>query len=73
MVLKIIGRREDSTGANTHYKLSNGQLVTRAQAVAMQKQGKLPRYHVVEVNGVEYLRDNPDNSPSDNIDKQPLV
>ena len=73
MVLRIIGRREGPTGANTHYKLSNGRIVTRGEAVAMCKRGELPGYNIVEVNGVEYLRDNPDTRKEDNIDNQPLI
>lgn len=73
MGLKIVGRREAPDGGNIHYKLSDGSIVTRAQAVAMVKEGELQGYHVIEINGVEYLRDNPDKSEGDNIDSQPLV
>ena len=73
MPLTITGRREDSTGANTHYRLSDGRIVTREEAVGMCKGGQLPRYHVYERDGVEYLRDNPDTRESDNIDSQPLI
>jgi len=74
MSLRVVGRKEDpDTGASTHYKLSDGRIVTRAEGVAMCKRGELPGYHVVEVNGVPYLRDNPDTRPEDNIDHQPLI
>ena len=73
MSLRVVGRREDENGANTHYKLSDGRIVTRAEAVAMCKRGELPEYHVIVVNGVEYLRDNPDSREEDNIDNQPLI
>ncbi len=73
MPLRITGRREDSNGANTHYRLSDGKIVTRADAVAMQRRGLLPGYHIIRVNGVEYLRDNPDTKEEDNIDNQPLI
>ncbi len=74
MALKITGRRENKNGANTHYKISNGKIVTRTEAVAMVKAGKLPGYHVMKVNNSKYLRDNPDKrSKKDNIDKQPLI
>lgn len=71
MALRIVGRKEDDNGANTHYKLSDGRIVTRQEGVDMQKRGELPDYNVIEVNGVEYLRDNPDTSKEDNIDSQP--
>ena len=73
MALRITGRREDESGANTHYRLSNGRIVTRAEAVTMCRRGELPGYHIYERNGVEYLRDNPDTRKSDNIDNQPLI
>lgn len=72
MGLKVTGRREGPTGANTHYRL-DGRIVTRGEAVAMCKRGELPGYHVVEINGVEYLRDDPDKDEKDNIDNQPLI
>jgi hypothetical protein len=73
MALRIVGRREDSTGANTHYKLSDGRIVTRAEGVRMCKMGLLPGYDIIVVRGVEYLRDKPDTRVSDNIDSQPLI
>ena len=73
MSLKIIGRQSDPNGGNTHYKLSNGNTVDRATAVAMCRQGMLPDYEIIEVNGVEYLRDKPDDRKDDNINEQPKV
>ena len=73
MALRITGRREDSNGANTHYRLSDDRVVTREEAVRMHRRGLLPDYHIYERDGVEYLRDNPDTRESDNIDNQPLI
>jgi len=73
MALRITGRREDENGANTHYRLSDGRIVTREEAVEMCRDGELPDYHIYETDGVEYLRDNPDTEESDNIDNQPLI
>ena len=73
MTLKIVGRREGSTGANTHYRLSDGRTVTREDAVRMCEVGLLPTYNVIIVNGIKYLRDNPDVRVEDNIDTQPLI
>jgi len=70
---KITGRREDEGGANTHYEIDNDRIVKREEAVAMCRNGELPRYHIMERNGVEYLRDNPDTKEEDNIDHQPLI
>lgn len=73
MALRITGRREDATGGNTHYRLSDGRIVTRVDAVRMCRMGLLPGYNIITVSGVEYLRDNPDTRVSDNIDSQPLI
>ncbi len=73
MALRITGRREDENGANTHYRLSDGRIVTREEAVRMCRDGLLPDYNIIVVNGVEYLRDNPDTREEDNIDNQPLI
>ncbi len=71
--LTIVGRKEDETGANTHYKLSDGRTVTRAQGVKMCKQGELPGYQVFKVQGKEYLRSKPNTKKKDNIDKQKKI
>ncbi len=70
---RITGRRESDSGANTHYRIGKTKIVTRVEGVRAVQQGKLPEYHTVKVNGVEYLRDNPDKRESDNIDNQPLI
>lgn len=73
MALRVTGRREDANGANTHYRLNDDRIVTRDEAVRMCRLGLLPGYNIIRVNGVEYLRDNPDTRESDNIDNQPLI
>lgn len=72
MASRITGRRENDTGANTHYRIGS-RIVTRVEAVRMVQDDKLPGYHTVRVNGVKYLRDNPDKREGDNIDSQPLI
>jgi hypothetical protein len=71
--LRIVGRAEDYKGANTHYKLTDGRVVTREEAVQMHKDGQLQDYHIYPRHDVEYLRDNPDPSIEDNIDEQELL
>jgi len=73
MELRITGRREGPTGANTHFRLSDGRILTRAEIVAMIQRGELPGYEVALINGVLYPKDKPDKRPWDNIDKQPLI
>jgi hypothetical protein len=64
---------ENKNGANTHYRLSDGSIVTRKLAVRMRRKNLLKDYHILTVKGIEYLRDNPDPNVEDNIDKQPLI
>ena len=73
MTLRITGRRENDTGANTPFRLSDGRILTREEVVQMIKRGELPGYHIYERNGIEYPRDDPDKNPADNIDNQPLI
>ena len=70
---RINGRRENDSGGNTHYRLTGGRVITRPEGVRMVRKGKLSGYHVVRINDVSYLRDNPDKRESDNIDSQPLI
>lgn len=70
---KITGRAENETGGNTRYEIDNNKTVSRPEAVKMVKQGKLPGYHAVKVDGKEYLRANPDNRKGNNIDEQKLL
>ena len=73
MAFRITGRRESETGANTHYRVSGELIVTNEQGVILCKNGLLPEYHIMTVNGMEYLRDNRDSETNDNIDSQPLI
>ena len=73
MAKRITGRRENDSGGNTHYRIGDRKIVTRAEGVKMVRNGELPGYHTLTVNGVKYLRDNPDTRESDNIDNQPIV
>lgn len=77
MPWRITGKREDKTGANTHYRIRNEmgevRIVTRAGAVALCRDGQMPGYHIYTRDGVDYLRDNPDTREQDNIDHQPDI
>lgn len=77
MPWRVTGKREDENGANTHYRIRNEKgeekIVIRAVAVALQKRGEMPRYHIYTRDGVEYLRDDPDTREEDNIDNQPDI
>ena len=66
---KIIGNNDGPGGRNETYKIGNRPNVKRADAVKEVKQGKHSGAHVVKVKGREYVRDNPDNSTKDNVNR----
>lgn len=69
MARKISGRNDGPNGRNEHYDIGARKNVPRRNAVAEVKRGEHPHHHVVKVRGREYVRDNPDNSKSDNVNK----
>lgn len=66
---KIIGKNDGPGGRNEHYKIGNKPNVPRLQAVKEVKQGNHPGAHVVKIDGREYVRDNPDSSKRDNVNR----
>jgi len=66
---KIIGKNDGPGGRNEHYKIDNRSNVPRLQAVKEVKQGDHPGAHVVKINRREYVRDNPDSSKRDNVNR----
>ena len=66
---KIRGRNDGPGGRNEHYDIGNRRNVPRRNAVAEVKRGEHPGFHVMERNGREYVRDNPDGSKDDNVNR----
>ncbi len=66
---KIIGNNDGPGGRNESYKIGGRKNVSRSQAVREVKQGKHPGAHTVRINGREYVRDNPDGSKKDNVNR----
>lgn len=66
---KIIGNNDGPGGRNESYQVGTRQAVPRPQVVREVKQGMHPGKHVVKVNGREYVRDNPDDSTRDNVNR----
>ena len=66
---KIIGNNDGPNGRNESYKIGSRQKVKRTEAVKEVKQGKHPDAHVVKVKNREYVRDNPDHSTKDNVNR----
>ena len=66
---KIIGNNDGPGGRNETYKIGKRKSVKRTDAVKEVKQGKHPGAHVIKVKGREYVRDNPDGSKKDNVNR----
>lgn len=66
---KIRGRNDGPNGRNEHYDIGERKNVPRRIAVAETKRGQHPDYHVVKVKNREYVRDNPDKSRDDNVNR----
>ena len=69
---KIKGKNDGPGGRNEHYDIGNRKNVPRRNAVAEVKRGDHPGAHVIKINGREYVRDNPDNSKKDNVNRDRL-
>jgi len=65
----IKGNKDGPGGRNESYKIGKRQNVKRTDAVKEVKQGKHPGAHVVKINRREYVRDNPDASKTDNVNR----
>lgn len=66
---KIKGKNDGPGGRNEHYDIGKRKNVPRRNAVAEVKRGEHPGAHVVKVKGREYVRDNPDRSKDDNVNR----
>lgn len=66
---KIVGNNDGPNGRNETYKIGSRKQVPRKKAVKEVKQGKHPGAHVVKINKKEYVRDNPDYSKKDNVNR----
>ena len=65
---KIVVTQQSDTGRNTRFKnTQTGAEKTRAQIVKDIEAGKLPGYHVREIDGVKTPVSNPDNSERNNL------
>ena len=66
---KIIGNNDGPGARNETYAIGNRKAVPRVEAVREVKKGLHPDTHVVKINGREYVRDNPDHSKADNVNR----
>ena len=65
----IIGNNDGPNGRNESYTIGRRKNVPRTQAVREVEAGKHPDVHVVKINGKKYVRDNPDPSKRDNVNR----
>lgn len=66
---RIIGNNDGPGGRNESYKIGNRPHVSRPQAVKEVRHGDHPGAHVVNINKRNYVRDNPDSSKHDNVNR----
>jgi hypothetical protein len=67
---RIVGNNDGPNGRNESYRIGSRNHVPRLQAVKEVKQEKHPDAHIVKINGREYVRDNPDHSKKDNVNRR---
>ena len=60
-----------SGGKVTGYELSNGQVLSKAEGVALAKQGGIKGVAIASRNGNEYLRSYPDSGEGNNLGNLP--
>ena len=65
----VRGNNDGPNGRNESYRIGSRPHVPRPQAVREVKQGEHPDVHVVRINGRNYVRDNPDASTRDNVNR----
>ncbi len=67
---KIVGNNDGPGGRNETYNVGSRKNVKRRELVKEVKQGKHLDAHVLVVNRQEYVRDNPDSTTKDNVNRK---
>jgi len=67
---KIIGNNDGPGNRNESYKIGSRPNVKRTVAVKEVESGKHSGAHIVKINDRKYVRDNPDNSKRDNVNRK---
>lgn len=63
------GKKSASGGNKTYIDTRTKKEISREEAVKRVKEGKYPKSHIYRLNGKKFVRDNPDRSKKDNINK----
>lgn len=66
---KIKGNRDGENGRNETYDVGRRKGVPRKQLVREVEQNKHPDAHIYRREGQKYVRDNPDGSKHDNVNR----
>ncbi|KXZ39758.1 Protein of unknown function [Alkalithermobacter thermoalcaliphilus JW-YL-7 = DSM 7308] len=71
--MKIVKVRKNSDGDITDVMLDNGSIYCVDEAIKMVKSGSIDGVNVGQAkNGREFLRSNPNQDKSDNLDNLPM-
>ncbi|WP_368186789.1 DUF3892 domain-containing protein [Aestuariibius sp. HNIBRBA575] len=66
---KITGNNDGPNGRNESYRVDNRHNVPRDVVVREVEDGLHPGRHIYERDGERYVRDNPDSSTNDNVNR----
>ncbi|MBV1790531.1 DUF3892 domain-containing protein [Marinobacterium sp. D7] len=69
MAKNIRGNHDGENGENDSYTIAGRGVVERDQLVREVEEGRHPNHHVVNINGEDYVRSNPDSTDSNNVNK----
>lgn len=70
VMTKIIGNNDGPGGRNETYKIGSRTKVKRSVAVKEVEAGRHSDAHVVKINNRKYVRDNPDQTKTDNVNRK---
>lgn len=69
MITKLVKHADEVIG----YELSNGQRITKDEAIQMTKMGQISGVAVATNKGKEYLRSLPDDNENNNLGNLPII
>lgn len=69
MAKNIRGNHDGENGENDSYTIAGRGVVERDELVQEVNEGRHPNHHVVNINGENYVRSNPDSTESNNVNK----
>ena len=70
MAKNIRGNNDGENGENDSYTIAGRGVVSRETLVQEVEQGKHPLHHVININGEDYVRSNPDRTIGNNVNKE---